>query len=197
MTSKNRVVYLLFHYPSITEAYIESEIRAVSHEYEVLVIAIDRDPRGITVYNQHSKFKMIHEDEEIEAEIKSFNPRVVHTHRLFMLPRMLRICEKLGVPFTVRSHAHDAIPSNDPRVSGWMKQAPDVLQRVASMKLCLGILAFPFARQNLKNWGMVPEKIFDCYPVIDFNRFHDTSPNGNAVVNSGSYMPKKKNGGFS
>lgn len=191
MIKKRRVVYLLFHYPSITEAYIESEIRAVSHEYEVLVIAIDRDPKGITLYNQHSSFKMIHGEDQIETEIKNFNPHVVHAHRLFMLPRMLSLCGKLGLPFTVRSHAHDAIPSNDPRVADWMQRASSVLKEASSTNLCRGILAFPFTRQNLESWGVNSSKIFDCYPVIDFQRFYSNSPNGDAVVNSGSYMPKK------
>ena len=175
----------------ITEAYIESEIRAISHEYDVLVIAIDRDPVGTTHYDRHSDYRCIYDDDEIEEEIKKFGANIVHAHRLFMLPRLARICHKLGLPYTVRSHAHDAIPSRDPRVASWMNEAPQVLSRLTSCSLCRGVLAFPFARRNLENWGVKSNKIFDCYPVIDFKRFHNTTLNGTAVVNSASYMPKK------
>ncbi len=189
--TKRKVVYLLFHYPSITEGYIESEIHAIAHEYDVLVIAVDRNPTGVTLYNNHSEYRYIYDDDDIVEAIKQFGANVVHAHRLFMLPRIAKICHRLDLPYTVRSHAHDAIPSKDPRVSEWMNEAPKVLPTLTSCSLCRGILAFPFARRNLENWGVKPRKIFDCYPVIDFQRFYDPSPNGTTVVNSGSYMPKK------
>ena len=189
--SKRRALYMLFHYPSITEAYIEAEIRAVSEWYDVLVIATDEDPKGVTYYNNHSPYKMVHEREGMLREIRAFQPHVIHAHRLFMLPTMMPICIELGIPFTVRSHAHDAFPSRDPRVADWLRQSSSVLTKATRSDLCLGILAFPFTRKYLKDWGVPEEKIFDCSAVIDFHRFYDESANGSAIVNSGSYMPKK------
>src|SRR3989338_5732477 len=160
--SKRRALYMLFHYPSITEAYIEAEIRAVSEWYDVLVIATDEDPKGVTYYNNHSPYKMVHEREGMLREIRAFQPHVIHAHRLFMLPTMMPICIELGIPFTVRSHAHDAFPSRDPRVADWLRQSSSVLTKATRSDLCLGILAFPFTRKYLKDWGVPEEKIFDC-----------------------------------
>lgn len=188
---KRRALYLLFHYPSITEAYVEAEIRAVSHAYEAFVIATDAHPTGVTPYRLHSPYRVIPDRATILESIQSYHPHVLHAHRLFMLPLLAPICAELGIPFTVRSHAHDAIPSRDPRVAGWMQQAPQLLPNATSSRLCLGILAFPFTRRHLEGWGVPRDKIHDCYPVVDFSRFHDPSPNGDTVVNAGSYMPKK------
>ena len=189
---KRRSLYLLFHYPSITEAYIESEIRAVSHAYDVSVIATDRDPKGVTYYTDHSPYQILSKKQEIIARVREINPHVIHAHRLFMLPLMIDVCHELGIPFTVRSHAHDAIPSHDPRVADWMQKAPKVLSEATSSRLCLGIIAFPFTIPYLVDLGVPKEKLHPCYPVVDFSRFHDLTANGTAIVNAGSYMPKKK-----
>jgi hypothetical protein len=167
--AKRRALYLLFHYPSITEGYIEAEIRAVQDHYEVQVIGTDQNPAGVTFYAPHSPFQTLSDDQEIIDAIRAFDPQVIHAHRLFMLPRLLPICERLQIPFTVRSHAHDAIPSLDPRVAGWMEQAPKILPLATQNELCLGILAFPFTRPHLEAWGVPEDKIHDCYPVIDYN----------------------------
>jgi len=58
--------------------------------------------------------------------------------------------------------------------------------------LCLGVVALPFSRTNLELAGVRPEKIFDCRPVVDFERFHDLSQNGSAVMNVGAALPKKR-----
>lgn len=39
---------------------------------------------------------------------------------------------------------------------------------------------------------MRDEKIVDSYPVVNFKRFHDRSPNGDAVMNVGACTPKKR-----
>lgn len=190
--TKRRVLYLLFHYPSITEAYVESEIRAVSDRYEVLVVATDVDPPGVTPYRAHSPFRVISDRNEILRFIREFQPHVIHAHRLFMLPLMSSLCAEANIPFTVRSHAHDAIPSSDPRVTRWMAQAPTVLAATTISQLCLGVLAFPFTRIHLETWGVPADKIFDCFPVVDFQRFQHPSVNGDGIMNTGSYMPKKR-----
>jgi hypothetical protein len=53
-------------------------------------------------------------------------------------------------------------------------------------------LAFPFARPRLERAGIRGEKIVDCFPVINFRRFYNTDPNGDAVMNVGAALGKKK-----
>ncbi len=190
--SKRRALYLLFRYPSYTEGFIESEIRAVHHQYDVFVIATLQKVPDLYYYREHHPYKVIPNEEGILEAIQEFRPDVIHAHRLFMLPLMEKICTKLNIPYTVRSHAHDAIPTTDPRVSDWMSKAPIVLPRATSNELCLGILAFPYTRPHLENWGVPSHKIHECWPVVDFQRFYDTSPNGDAIINTGSFIPKKR-----
>ena len=44
----------------------------------------------------------------------------------------------------------------------------------------------------MQNAGIRDEKIVNCYPVVNYARFHDRSPNGTAVMNIGAAIPKKK-----
>ena len=62
--------------------------------------------------------------------------------------------------------------------------------------MCLGVLAFPFARPDLEATGVPGERITDCFPVVDVHRFSDRSPNGEGVMNTGAAIPKKRMGDF-
>ncbi|MGB3655588.1 MAG: hypothetical protein WBA41_30870, partial [Rivularia sp. (in: cyanobacteria)] len=82
----------------------------------------------------------------------------------------------------------------------WERNTPQ-FKKVAHIKanlhrinheLCLGVLAFPFARQYLEAYGVRPEKIIDCFPVVNYELFHDKSANGDAIMNTGAVIPKKK-----
>ena len=67
-----------------------------------------------------------------------------------------------------------------------------MVNAVVNDDLCLGVLAFPFVRPHFEKAGIRAEKLFDCYPVVDYERFLDRSPNGEAVMNGGACLPKKK-----
>jgi glycosyltransferase involved in cell wall biosynthesis len=188
---KRRALYLLFNYPILADAYIEAEIRAVGELYEVLVVVAEA-AKGVPEYQTQTPYVQATTKEEILKVIQDFKPNVLHAHRLFMVPHLEEISRESGVPFTVRSHANDSIPSSEPRMTDWMVRAPQVLPGATSTDNCLGILNFPFTRQNLLNWGVPADKLHDCRPVVDYSRFHNTSPNGDAVIAMGSYLPKKK-----
>src|SRR5262249_32840152 len=53
-----------------------------------------------------------------------------------------------------------------------------------------------FSRPILEGAGVRGDKLTDCYPVVNFERFHDPSPNGEAVMNLGACLPKKQIEGF-
>jgi hypothetical protein len=63
-------------------------------------------------------------------------------------------------------------------------------------ELCLGILGLPFARPWLKRAGVREAKLVDCFPVVPFARFHDRSPNGDAVMTIGVAKTGKVPGEF-
>lgn len=54
------------------------------------------------------------------------------------------------------------------------------------------MLAFPFLRKRLEEIGVRPEKIHDCYPVVNVPLFMDRSPNRKGVMNIGAALPKKQ-----
>ena len=47
-------------------------------------------------------------------------------------------------------------------------------------------------RQRLEAIGVPAHKIIGCYPVMNYARFHDASPVGEAILNLGACRPKKK-----
>lgn len=183
MTVK-RVLYVLRQYPQITETYMQSEIRTLCEtgRYEIDIIALNvaTDPTRAC-----NPFRYIPQDDEATfvKAVREMAPDVVHGHELDNVRRLRLAATSAGVPFTVRSHSYDVLGLPDER-----------LRTIAEMTTddrCLGILAFPFARGRLTPLGFPDHKLHDCWPVVDFDRFHDTSPNRNGIMNIGSCQPKK------
>src|SRR5262249_10933441 len=88
------------------------------------------------------------------------------------------------IPFTVRAHSFDVLDNGGKCVR---ESAP-----LLNSELCLGVLSFPFTPPLLEGAGVRGEKVVACYPVVNYRRFCDTSPNGDAVMNVGACLPKKK-----
>ena len=82
--------------------------------------------------------------------------------------------------------------SQEKYLQDWGKIKNEVISNTVSNPLCLGVLAFPFTRPYLEANGARPDKIIDCFPCIDFNRFYDRSPNGDKIMNVGACIPKKR-----
>jgi len=105
----------------------------------------------------------------------------VFAHWLTQVPRVHRIAARCGIPYTVRTHFFDIAPTAD--------LAPVV--PLLNDDRCRGVLSFPYARPVLEGAGVRPEKLRDCFPVVDYARFLDRSPNGDGVMNVGACLPKK------
>jgi len=123
----------------------------------------------------------------VEA-IAEFKPQVLHTHYLVNLSLVAQLARKTGVPFTLRTHSFDVIPSPSRPVP---EERLRDLAVLVEDDLCLGVLCFPFVRPELERLGFRPDKLHDCYPVLDYALFHDPSPNGEAVMNVGAGIAKK------
>ena len=171
---KKRVLYLLDRYPQLSETYIKVELEVLSERYDIRVVALNR---ADLPYRNHVPFELFTDGERLTRIMREFRPDVLHTHYVTTQPGVASVARAAGVPYTVRSHSFDAI-----RVGA----------RLDIDSLCLGILAFPFARGALQDAGVPAAKIIDCWPVIDYLRFHDESPNGDAVLNVGACLPKKR-----
>jgi hypothetical protein len=186
--SKPRVLYLVHEFPQISQTYIRSELEAVRKDCEVRVIGFTE---ADLPYGDPGPFQRTDDPAEIRAAIEEFRPDVLHGHWLFQVPSLAYFGGYFAdggvagrqIPFTVRAHSFDTLGVR-----------PDFLNRIAPIinsELCLGVFTFPFTRPMLERGGIDAGKIHDCFPVVDYERFHDRSPNGTAVMNVGACLPKK------
>ena len=58
--------------------------------------------------------------------------------------------------------------------------------------LCSAYLVFPFAHGRLEQANFRKSKLVDCFPVVNYQRFYDVRPNGDAIMNVGACIRKKK-----
>lgn len=193
---KPRVMYILSRYPQISETYIKTEIEAIRDTHDVAVVA--QKPADIPFENHHP-FTTLSRPEALREAIEDFKPQVLHTHWIHLALLLHELSEQTGVPFTVRTHSFDLLQQGGRRaairklLSGVRQMVPRARQAaaLAADDRCLGMLAFPFARPWLEQAGTPSEKLYDCYPVVAYEKFYDTSPNGNGIMNVGACLPKK------
>ena len=189
---KRRVMYVLWHYPQISETYMQTEMEALQGEYDICVISRNAGGGNLTKAKHHFPFTVIQNEIDVVRAIDLYKPDVIHSHWLIHSPSILRIARRCTIPFTIRAHSFDTIPSPDPRMRRWMQNCRRILTEVACDDLCLGIVAFPFSRTFLLKSGVPDRKIHDCYPVVNYDRFFDRSENGEDVMNTGACIPKKR-----
>ncbi|MFW5634166.1 MAG: hypothetical protein ACOCYR_04665 [Erythrobacter sp.] len=189
------------------------------HRPRVLLVTRDRGERGpACIENEVEALKRRHpvalcfrsmkrppaaEIDKLADLVCDFGADVLHTHFLSEIPFIARLARKTGRPFTVRTHSSDTTALH-PR--GWMMWMRNIIQfetpfertpqfvhvlRAVRSELCLGVLALPCARPWLVRAGLPDSKLVDCYPALQFERFHDRSPNGPAIMNIGLAAPRK------
>jgi hypothetical protein len=178
--SKKRVLYILDHYPQMSETYIENEIRQLVARYELRVLAMK--PPNLT-YRTHLSFARIESREHFLKEVRAFRPDVIHGHYATMSRTLAYAAQLVDRPFTLRAHSFDVL---GPMLEGIKRFAPFLTD-----PRCIGILTFPFTRQTLTGVGVKEALVHGCWPVVDLARFHDEGPNGGAVMNVGACIPKK------
>ncbi|MDK3159712.1 glycosyltransferase [Kamptonema cortianum] len=199
---KASVLYIIRGYPQISQTYVKTELEAVYEDYEVTIVS--RKPSDVP-YRNYYPYHHLTEPEAVRDLIAQVKPDVIHTHYLNQLEFVAPLATSLGIPFTVRSHSYDTLAL---RPKNWRGQIRQLLERntpqfqkVANIKnnlhwanhdLCLGVLTFPFARPYLEQAGIRSDKLIDCYPTINYSLFYDRSPNGQAIMNTGAAIPKKK-----
>jgi glycosyltransferase involved in cell wall biosynthesis len=178
-----RVLYILRQYPQITETYIETELRVLEergHTVEIIALNVASEPAR----NAHSfRYVPEHDERAIARAVRELEPEVVHSHELDTARRAHEASRVAGVPFTLRTHSYDVL--------GLPRARMLELASYLNDDRCAGVLAFPFAVDLLLDAGVRGEAIRACHPVLDYERFHDESANGRAVMNVGACQPKK------
>lgn len=190
--SKLRVMYIVHHFPQISETYIRSEIEALDEECDIRVIALHQ---AKAPYANSVPFQQTDDPDTIMELIDEFQPHVLHSHWLLQTRVLAYFAGYFSgssgrreIPFTIRAHSFDVLD----RQGEYVREAAPMI----NSDLCLGVIAFPFTRPLLEKGGIRCEKIHDCFPVVNYPRFYDTSPNGEAVMNVGACLPKKKMSDF-
>ncbi|HKE18335.1 MAG TPA: hypothetical protein VKB80_25830 [Kofleriaceae bacterium] len=193
-TARPRVLCILWHYPQLSEQYMETELRALSRDHELCVVSLHETESYLVSYREHLPFHVARNFGALAELADEFRPDVLHGHWLMVLPVLHQLARARGVPFTLRAHSFDTIHEAD--VGGlegrWHARSREVLPVTTRDELCLGMLAFPFSRRYLEERGVPPDKIHDCLPVVDVERFLDRGPNGADVMSVGPCLPKKR-----
>ena len=194
---RTRILYVLKNYPQMSETYIQTEIEAVREHCDIKIIATKH---ANLKPSKHEPYRYEENFSRICDAIQEFRPDVLHSHWLHSVKLVGKLARKTGVPFTVRAHSFDSIWPEDasafrrvPFLSGFAH--PSHIRRARGFvedDLCLGVLAFPFARARLERAGFPTRKLFDCFPVVNVKRFYDVGPNGDAIMNVGACIPKKR-----
>lgn len=179
--AKKRVLILISNYPQLSQTYKENEIKYLYPDFEVEIASY---LLADTTYESHFPFRKVTSPKAIKNLVQEFQPDIIHGHYLDTI-KVLNYASNAGggVPYTVRTHSFDVIDKPVEYLSSWAK--------FINMENCLGILAFPFLRKVLEQAGVLSSKIVDDYPVVDFGRFYDRSPNGDEILNTGACIPKK------
>src|SRR5690606_21813474 len=131
-------------------------------------------------------------DPEVMLDLMDqFRPHVMHGHWLLTAPILLELAEKTGIPFTVRSHSFDVLgEERRSRFVRWLRgpSRPHVRAAVEALNApaCLGVIGFPYTRPLFVEAGVRDDKVRDCWPVVNYDLFHDRSPNGDGVMNTGA-----------
>lgn len=176
-TGKTRVLYIVSRFNQLSESYITSELNAVDKDYEVRVTSLaPADWPRKTIY----PYELVKGKPERLLEIaQEFKPHVIHTHYVTNFQYVAPVAAKLGVGFTCRAHSFDCTPVFERQMAAFPGN-------------CIAVLAFPYARKFLTSKGIPDSKLIDTPPVVDVPRFRDRSPNGDAILNLGAALPKKR-----
>jgi hypothetical protein len=185
MSPRPRVLVLLQRYPQLSETYIKTELEALQDDFQLEILGC----RPVELPDpEHLPFEFTEHFHEILNALRAFKPKVIHSHYLVWAGPVFEAARAAGVPFTLRAHSFD---------TAWIEGSPlpDHLAQIgaiASHELCLGILGFPYSLPLLERLGVPRAKLHPAPPVVNTRLFHDPSPNGEGVLNTGSVFPKKQ-----
>ena len=179
---EKKILYLLSPYPQISQTYMETEIRVLQPKYHIQIVSLGKP--NLT-YNNHSPYEYISgkDTEALAHAVLNFSPDIIHGHYMHLTPYLNWASHVANAPYTIRAHSFDVLGSNE-------RKLPRYAEMINS-DACLGVLTFPFTRPLFEHAGIQSEKINDCYPVVDFARFHDVSQNGDSIMNVGACIRKK------
>ena len=181
---KSKVLMVLQGYPTISQTYMTNEVDALKDAYDLRIVSTKQ---GNLPGKDYHAFEVVTEKGRMREIVEEFRPHILHGHYLHTAKLLAELGERYRIPFTIRTHSFDSLKRWDrkPRLG-----FPEV--RAACSDACAGVLVFPFVRPLMESVGVPAAKLIDCYPVINYRRFHDRSSNGDSILNVGACIPKKR-----
>jgi len=184
---KKKLLFLFHTYPQNSQTYILEEVNAIYDLdlYDILILS-GEPPNGHAP--NHKPYSLIRNVEDMISKAVEFNPDIIHTHYIHMIPLVETISGICDSYYTIRTHSYDVLGA---------PYAPiNILCSMAKSERCLRILTFPLCKKILLDNGVPPEKVVECFPVINYDRFV-VDPNiphkqTNTIVNVGAAIKKKK-----
>ena len=187
MDNKKKLLFVLHTYPQKSQTYILEEVNAVYdlNLYEILIL-VGEPPNGHSL--EHKPYILLKGVEDMIKRATEFGPDIIHTHYIHMIPIVEAISKTCNAPYTIRTHSYDVL--------GAPYVPLNILCKMAESERCLRILAFPLCSPKLIEHGVPSEKIVECYPIINYERFA-VDPNTehketNTILNVGAAIQKKK-----
>ena len=179
-----------------SQGYVRIEMESLVRDYDIKVVSWKNPGRG---FRSQFPYKQCATADEMIEFCQEYKPAVIHTHwMLDQLEPIYEVSQKLSIPFTVRIHSFDTL---EWQLNGWFERLfkrkellrKDIYRYVEIINddLCLGALCFPFSIEKLEKAGIDEKKLIGCFPVSNFEKFHNRDPNGNRILNFGATRPKK------
>lgn len=182
---KLKVLYFLHQYPQISQTYIENEIRALGDDYEVTVIAANPPDAS---YKNHRPYRLLPRGLGLREVVLREKFDVLHAHWTLQASFLAGVAKATNTPFTIRAHSFESyVPEHKPPPRHLAESATGL-----NSELCLKVFCLPFTRPTLERAGLSPGKLENYFPIVDYPRFLNRAPNGDAVMNIGACTPKKK-----
>ena len=104
LTTRPRVLYVIWHYPQLSESYIESEIRCMQRWG--VHVEVWRTADGASTYPANVT---IHDGDLSEA-ITACRPDVIHLHWLSFANSKIKSLQSFRIPITLRPYGFDVTP---------------------------------------------------------------------------------------
>jgi hypothetical protein len=205
--SKPRVLYFIVAYPTFSETYMHEEIRSLQDRFDVRIGTYKETPiprrepwdyqvipyaDTCLVYGDiphiDTRFRSANQRAflaEVDKIVEEYQPDLLHAHYFGLSLLLHQVSQKHGIPFTIRTHSMDVL--NEP------PKKLKAIAKAANSDWCERILAFPHHRDRLVGKGLDEEKLVDCWPVVNFERFHrpERRPPTGRIMCAGPAIPKK------
>ncbi|MFT3806653.1 glycosyltransferase [Arenimonas sp.] len=173
-TRRPKILYVVWHYPQLSESYLEGEIRCM------LRMGVDIELwREVGPASPYPASVPVHEGDLADV-VARVRPDAIHVHWLGYAVAQREMLERIGLPLTLRMHGFDV--------------TPDQLARLLAMPCLHRVYAFPAQLQLPGGDDPRMRPVRSAFDTSYFSPAADKDPH--LVVRAGACLPSKDIGLF-